>query len=138
MTPSELGGGAGAHVWHERSTFRQVPALEVTEHQPQEGAVHLRLAGELDLASAYAFDRRLLEVESKRPTLIVLDLREVTMLDSAGLARLVSAHRRARRGGWRLVLIRGGKVVSRVLQTTRLDEHLEVMRELPAAVRGTV
>jgi anti-anti-sigma factor len=96
------------------------------------------LAGELDLASAYAFDRRLLEIESRQPALVVVDLRGVTMLDSAGLGRLVSAHRRARRGGWRFVLVRGGRVVARVLQTTRLDEHLEVTRDLPAAVRDTV
>ena len=38
------------------------------------------------------------------------------MLDSAGLARLVSAQRRARRGGWRLVLVKGGRIVQRVLQ----------------------
>ena len=77
-------------------------------------------------------------VEARKPELICVDLREVTMLDSAGLGRLVSAHRRARRGGWRFVLVRGGRVVARVLQTTRLDEHLEVTRELPAAVRDTV
>jgi anti-anti-sigma factor len=115
-----------------------VPSFEVTEHEPSPGAVRLALAGELDLASAYAFDRRLLDVEARRPSLVVVDLREVTMLDSAGLARLISAHRRARRGGWRFVLVRGGRVVARILQTTRLDEHLEVTRELPAAVRGTV
>ena len=115
-----------------------MPTLDLAEQEPTPGSVRITLTGELDLASAYVFDRRLLGVESRRPDLIVLDLRGLVMLDSAGLARLVSAHRRARRGGWRLVLIRGGRVISRVLQTTRLDEHLEVMRDLPPAVRGTV
>ncbi len=115
-----------------------MPSLEIDETEPRPGAVRVTLAGELDLASAYAFDRRLLEIESRQPAIVVIDLRGVTMLDSAGLGRLVSAHRRARRGGWRLVLVRGGRVVSRVLQTTRLDEHLDVERELPAAVRDTV
>ena len=96
------------------------------------------MTGELDLQTAYHFDRRMLDLEAKHPTLICVDLRDVTMLDSAGLARLVSAHRRARRGGWRLVFVRGSRVVGRVLQSTRLDEHLELTRELPAAVRGTV
>ena len=113
-------------------------SLAVTEDEPRPGAVCVTLAGELDLGSAYAFDRRLLTIESRRPSMVVVDLRGVTMLDSAGLGRLVSAHRRARRGGWRLVLVRGGRVVARVLQSTRLDEHLEVTRELPAAVRDTV
>ena len=57
------------------------------------------------------------------------------MLDSAGLGRLVSAHRRARKGGWRLVMIKGGRAVSRVLQVTRLEEHLEVFRDIDAALR---
>jgi anti-sigma B factor antagonist len=105
---------------------RHVPTLEVTEHESRPGAVRVTLAGELDLATAYAFDRRLLDIEATRPTIIVVDLRLVTMLDSAGLARLVSAQRRARRGGWRLVLVRGGRTVMRVLQTTRLDEMLEL------------
>ena len=86
----------------------------------------MALAGELDLSSAYAFDRQMLDVEARRPELIIVDLRGLTMLDSAGLGRLVSAQRRARRGGWRLVLVRGGKIIQRVLQTTRLDELLEM------------
>ena len=56
------------------------------------------------------------------------------MLDSAGLARLVSAQRRARRGGWKLVLLRGGRAIQRVLQTTQLVEHFEIARDLPAAL----
>lgn len=103
-----------------------MPALDVTEQEPKPGAVRVTLDGELDLATAYAFDRRLLDVEARHPELIVVDLRLVTMLDSAGLARLVSAQRRARRGGWRLVLVRGGRTVMRVLATTRLDEMLEL------------
>ena len=103
-----------------------MPALDVTEQEARPGAVRLTLTGELDLATAYTFDRRLLEVEAKHPSLVVVDLRAVTMLDSTGLARLVSAQRRARRGGWRLVLVRGGRTVMRVLQTTRLDEMLEL------------
>ena len=102
------------------------PALDVREEQPQPGAIRVLLDGELDLANAYAFDRRMLDIESRQPALIIVDLRGLVMLDSAGLARLVSAQRRARRGGWRLVLVRGGKIIQRVLQTTRLDELLEV------------
>jgi anti-anti-sigma factor len=87
------------------------------------------LTGEVDLATAYAFDKRLLEIEARHPSLICVDLRQVTMLDSAGLGRLVSAQRRARRGQWRLVFVRGGRTVMRVLQTTRLDEMLELTND---------
>ena len=102
------------------------PALDVREDEPRPGDIRVSLDGELDLANAYAFDRRMLDIEARQVQLIIVDLRGLTMLDSAGLARLVSAQRRARRGGWRLVLVRGGKIIQRVLQTTRLDELLEM------------
>jgi anti-sigma B factor antagonist len=100
--------------------------LEVSIEETRPGAFCVTLGGELDLSAAYAFDRRLLEVEARIPEIICLDLRGLTMLDSAGLGRIVSAQRRARRGGWRLVLVRGTRIVQRVLQTTRLDEMLEM------------
>ena len=85
--------------------------FEVSDDEPRPRVQRVTLHGELDLASAYAFDRLLLSVEQRRPDVIIVDLRELTMLDSAGLARLVSAQRRARRGGWRLVLVKGGKAI---------------------------
>ena len=109
-------------------------SFEVTDEEVRPGVTRVTLEGELDLASAYAFDRRLLVIEQGRPRLIVIDLRGLTMLDSAGLARLVSAQRRARKGGWKLVLVRGGKVIQRVLQMTQLVEHFEIARDLPGAL----
>jgi anti-sigma B factor antagonist len=108
--------------------------LEVIDDEVRPRVRRLALEGELDLANAYAFDRRLLAVEQSRPSTIVIDLRGLTMLDSAGLARLVSAQRRARRGGWKLVLLRGGRSIQRVLQTTQLVEHFEIARDLPNAL----
>jgi anti-anti-sigma factor len=99
--------------------------------------MRVTLEGELDLANAYAFDRRMLAVEARQPQLILVDLRGLTMLDSAGLARLVSAQRRARRGHWRLVLVRGGRIIQRVLQTTRLDELLELTSDPDRFLRET-
>ncbi len=108
--------------------------FEVTDEEVRPRVRRLTLRGELDLSSAYAFDRRLLTIEQTQPTLIVLDLRGLSMLDSAGLARLVSAQRRARRGGWKLVLVRGGRAIQRVLQTTQLVEHFEIAHDLPNAL----
>lgn len=108
--------------------------FQVSDEEVRPGVARVTLEGELDIASAYAFDRRLLVIEQQQPRLIVVDLRALTMLDSAGLARLVSAQRRARRGGWKLVLVRGGRVIQRVLQTTQLVEHFDIARDLPNAL----
>ena len=71
------------------------------------GAVRIALRGELDLAHAYTFDEELRRVEEARPPTVVVDLRELTFLDSCGLARLLAARRRARRAGHQLLLVRG-------------------------------
>src|SRR3954454_12410474 len=63
------------------------------------GAVRIALHGELDLAHAYTFDEELQELEARRPACVVIDLRELTFLDSCGLARLLAARPRARRVG---------------------------------------
>lgn len=108
--------------------------IDVTEDEVRPRVMRVALVGELDLRNAYAFDRRLLVIEQSQPALIVVDLRGLTMLDSAGLARLVSAQRRARRGGWKLVLVRGGRAIQRALQTTQLVEHFDIARDLPNAL----
>jgi anti-anti-sigma factor len=103
-----------------------VTTLDVVETEARPRAIRVTLVGELDLHSAYALDRRLLDIEARQPELVVVDLRQVTMIDSAGLARLVSAQRRSRKGGWRLVLVKGSRTIQRVLQTTGLSELLEM------------
>ena len=108
--------------------------FEVTDEEVRPGVRRVVLTGELDLASAYGFDRQLLSIEQTQPSLIIVDLRQLTMLDSAGLGRLVSAQRRARRGGWKLVLLRGGRAIQRVLQMTQLNEHFDIVRDMPAAL----
>ena len=109
--------------------------LEVTEEEADPGAVRIGLAGELDLVSALMFDRRMLAVEARHPALVVVDLRGLTLLDSAGLARLVSAQRRSRRGGWRLVLVRGDAMIQRILESTRLDELLDMTSDPDRVLR---
>lgn len=108
--------------------------FEVDDEEVRPEVARVTLQGELDLSSAYALDRRLLAIEQRRPKLIVIDLRGLTMLDSAGLGRLISAQRRARRGGWRLVLVRGGRAIQRVLQMTQLDAHFHIERDLQRAL----
>ncbi len=109
-------------------------SFDVIDDVPRPGVVRIALRGELDLHTAYAFDRRLLELEADHPDCIVIDLSQLSMLDSAGLARLVSAHRRARRDHRRVVFVRGGRIVQRVLSMTGLGEQLEVARDLDTAL----
>ena len=101
--------------------------LALTIAQLKDNAVKIVLRGELDLEHAYSFDEELKRVEALEPDCICLDLRELTFLDSCGLARLVAARRRAMKAGRRLVLVRGPAAVQRVFQLTAVDEAFEII-----------
>ena len=60
----------------------------------------------------------------------MLDLRGLSFLDSCGLARLLAARRRARRGR-RLLLIRGSAAVQRLFAITAVTEHFETVTDVP-------
>src|ERR1700742_5395538 len=98
------------------------------------GTVRIALHGELDLAHAYTFDEELRQLEAGRPVRVVLDLRELTFLDSCGLARLLAARRRARRLGHRLLLVRGSTAVQRLFALAAVDEAFEMVSDVPMAL----
>jgi len=57
---------------------------------------------------------------------LVIDLREVEMLDATGLGMLVGAHRKAGRSGRRLVLRNLSPQLQRLLRVSRLNRILVV------------
>ena len=99
--------------------------------------VCVELSGELDFARAYTFDEEMRRLEAQKPGSIVLDLRKLNFLDSAGLGRVVALHRRATRDGRRLVVVRGARAVERLFALTALDLRLEMVSDPLAALRPT-
>jgi|tagenome__1003787_1003787.scaffolds.fasta_scaffold20764488_3 anti-sigma B factor antagonist len=110
--------------------------FELTVQHMGAGAVSIRLRGALDLAYAYRFDDALRRAERAAPSCLVLDLRELDFVDSAGISRILAARRRARRTGRRLVLVRGSRAVQRFMQLAALTEHFEFVNRPEEAVRS--
>lgn len=97
----------------------------LTVHSEREGDVHtIRLSGELDLATADDVQRELERVEATEADSIVIDLSELTFMDSTGVRLLVTAHARARADSNRLTLLRGGRAVQRILQLSGVEALL--------------
>ena len=107
--------------------------LGITIDRVGKDTVLVALAGELDLSRAYTFDEEMRRLEAQRPEAIVLDLRELNFVDSAGLGRVLALHRRARRDGRRLVVVRGRRAVQRLFAITALDVQLEMVNDPQAA-----
>jgi anti-sigma B factor antagonist len=110
--------------------------FELTVQHMGTGAVSIKLRGALDLAYAYRFDDELRHAERDASSCLVLDLRELDFVDSAGISRILAARRRARRSGRRLVLVRGSRAVQRFLQLAALTEHFEFVSDPSEVVPG--
>jgi anti-sigma B factor antagonist len=108
----------------------QVPFhIDVEE---RESYALVRLGGEFDLAAAEAVETALRPVEDRFPT-VLLDLREVTFLDSTGIRVIVSADARSRKAGRELKIVRGPESVQNLLYLAGLDKILPLIdaEELP-------
>jgi len=95
--------------------------------EQRDSEVHLALRGELDISTAQRLEDDLRRVEAEKPQLIVLDLKDLSFMDSTGLRLLITADARAREDGRRLAIVRANVMIRRVLRLTRLDERLEIV-----------
>ena len=75
----------------------------------------------------------LITTGDKPATTVVVDLREVTFLDSTGLGVLVAGLKRARENGGDLHLVATGSHILRMLAITRLDSVFAVFPDVSAA-----
>jgi anti-sigma B factor antagonist len=108
--------------------------LGITIESLAPDTVCVALSGELDFHRAYTFDEEMRRLESTKPSSIVLDLRTLNFLDSAGLGRVLALQRRATRDGRRLVVVRGCRAIERLFALTALDMRLEMVSEPAAAL----
>lgn len=97
----------------------------------------VRVVGEIDLATAPELRDRLAEIPSDAGA-VVIDLSEVTFLDSTGLSVLVASWKRIsegrEHGDIRLVVTR--PAIQRVLDVTGLAQVFGVFATLEEAIRG--
>jgi anti-anti-sigma factor len=107
------------------------------EAHTSDGMVRLALRGELDLSSAGEIEEVLQELEGSSPPLLVIDLRDLTFMDSTGLRVMVSADARARDAARRFVIVQGPESVHRVFRITGLDDHLAIVETPQAALDGS-
>ena len=81
----------------------------------------IALEGELDLSGCPDLDFALSAAERTRANRIVLDLEELTYIDSSGLEALLEATRRSAKNGNRLELTRGKGHPADMFRLTTLD-----------------
>ena len=98
-------------------------ALRIHPIRDERGLV-LELGGELDLGSAPLRERHLTEMEDESSGRVLIDLRNLTFMDSTGLALLIRAEQAAQNNGHQLRLRRGSKQVQRLFELTGVVDRL--------------
>ena len=84
----------------------------------------LTVGGELDLSSVGDFDAEVGHALAHRPEVFLLDLSEMTFVDSTGIRSVLYAERRATRGGTRLHIIPAPEMFHRIFALCGLDAIL--------------
>lgn len=105
--------------------------LSVNEKATDKGQV-IEVVGEVDLTTVNMLREPLLSQVSKNPSQnVVVDLRGVDFIDSAGLALLVEARKRLATDGRTLYLIIAqGRQPERVLRLVRFDTIMRLVYDL--------
>jgi anti-sigma B factor antagonist len=97
----------------------------ITSLDAQDGRVVVNAAGEIDLYTAPRFAEALEAAAEAAPS-VVVDLTEVTFMDSTGLRCLLRARARAAEGGGAISLtVATGSPVARLLDIAGVTEMFE-------------
>jgi anti-anti-sigma factor len=91
--------------------------------RPDRARVIVTARGELDIATVGQLRTALDELSAAGWEKLVLDLREITFIDSMGLSLLLEADRAARRTGRSFAIVDGSPAVRRLLEVVGLAGH---------------
>jgi anti-sigma B factor antagonist len=98
-----------------------------------DGAVVVRLVGELDLYNAHLVRDELFAAAKREPQRLIVELSGVTFIDSTGLGVLIESRARlANKQGF--LLVAPGLETRRALEISGLDKHFVVHDSLDEAL----
>lgn len=103
--------------------------FDLSCHPDAGGRPVLRVRGEVDVLTAPKLAARLDDVVRQSERDVVVDLRELEFIDSAGLHVLLNTQRRLIRRGRRLSVVCGGGAVRNVIELARLADTLGVIAD---------
>jgi anti-sigma B factor antagonist len=101
----------------------------------EQGYAVVAVAGEVDIATVTRLRERLFELAASGRTLVV-DLDQVSFIDSSGLAALVGAARRAAAHGASLQVVCARPQTRQLFRLTGLDSQIPLARTLDRALES--
>jgi anti-sigma B factor antagonist len=106
--------------WHTKFDIQQ---------GAEAGKARLTPVGELDIVTVPQLRGAANEMLGQRVRELVIDLSQVTFMDSAALQLLITLNDEAREDGWTLRLLRPSEGPRALFRLTGLDKHLPLIDE---------
>jgi anti-sigma B factor antagonist len=97
------------------------------EADQNEGVYRVALRGELDVSTAPRFNTVLSDPRIRQCHTLMVDLSELTFMDSTGLSAVLVGEMHARTRGQRFAVVRGPRHVQELFRLTGVDHFLEVV-----------
>ena len=110
------------------------PKLELSEQRPDRRTLVVVASGEIHVSTAPQLAERLATAIGQGSRNVVVDLGDVSFIDSTGLSVLLDAQRQVTRASGRLALVIANPTVLRLFEVTRLDATFAVEPTLEAAM----
>lgn len=110
------------------------PSPNITPVQSRSNVIPLK--GEIDLHISPTVTTALNEVIDNKPERLVVDLSEVSYIDSAGLAALIQAMQKVEGYGGKFMLSGLQESVRSIFEISRLDQVFQIFPDANAALVG--
>ena len=104
------------------------------EENPQDETVVVEVKGKVTIGHDAKMRDAINEALEAGATNILLNMRDVSKIDSSGIGELVAAHNRIQQGGGRLLLVALSERLAGVLQITNLLGVLELYPNIDEAL----
>ena len=101
----------------------------------REGATFVIPFGDIDLTASPVLRQELKKIQASRPQRLVIDLAQVSYMDSSGVATLVEAMQVARRNSTRMVLCCLQERVRSIFEIARLDTVFLIAVDVETAMK---
>lgn len=95
----------------------------------------ITVSGELDIATV-PYLRTVIDPAVRRGPVpsVILDISDLTFMDSTGLGLILACHQAAEERGGRLVIVNPARQVHRLLAATKVDAHIPVFWSIDDAL----
>lgn len=122
-------------LFHERRTAGDaVDNFQALLHEAEGGALVLALRGEVDMATADVIEQAAARASGNGYRCLVVDLSEVTFMDSSGLHAIADAHRAMQAAGGKVRVVNDSPSLARIFDLTGLNRLLTIVSDRESAL----